>query len=436
MTFSTAPSTLELIGTTLFGLAILHTFLVQYFLRWSGNFEKGSIPNHLLHLLSEIEVVFGLWASLLLISMWSLEGSEFTVHYQSSLNFTEPLFVFCIMVIAATRPLLSLVEDIIAHVSQALQKILRTPAKGTDVFVVLSLGPLLGSLITEPAAMTVTALLLSTIFRNPPARLAYFLMAVLFVNVSVGGALTPFAAPPLLMVASRWQWDLPFVFQHFGIKSIIIVIINALLLVTFFRRDIQNHCANLQEASQKKDVKFGQIPLWVTGLHLVFLAFLVLTGHHASLFMGIFLLFLGVSTVTQKYQDSLRLRESLLVGFFLAGIVVFGALQTWWLTPLLASLSETLLFTGATALTAITDNAALTYLGSQVAGLSVDSRYALVAGAIAGGGLTVIANAPNPAGYSLLSHKFPEGTVNPLRLFVAALLPTLVAVLCLWFLPR
>jgi hypothetical protein len=433
---STAPSNLELIGTLLFALAITHTFLVPYLLRWSRAYEKESVVHHLLHLLSEIEVVFGLWASVLLAAMWMLTGNDFTVSYQNKLNFTEPLFVFCIMVIAATRPLMTLVENLISGTSRGLQKIIRTPESATDVFVVLTLGPLLGSLITEPAAMTVTALLLSSLFRTPPARLAYFLLAVLFVNVSVGGALTPFAAPPLLMVAGRWQWDLPFVFEHFGTKSLLIVVMNALMLVGFYRKDIATHCLHLRAAAEKKETKFGPIPLWVTALHLFFLALLVLTGHHASLFMGVFLLFLGVTTVTRKYQDGLRLRESLLVAFFLAGIVVFGPLQTWWLSPLLASLSEAMLFSGATALTAITDNAALTFLGSQVAGLSIESRYALVAGAIAGGGLTVIANAPNPAGYSLLSHKFPSGTVNPLRLFVAALWPTLVAVLCLWFLPH
>ncbi len=81
------------------------------------------------------------------------------------------------------------------------------------------------------------------------------------------------------------------------------------------------------------------------------------------------------------------------------------------------------------ALTAITDNAALTYLGSLVQGLTQEFKVALVAGAVTGGGLTVIANAPNPAGVAILRGSFEENAIHPLGLLVAALALTLVAVL-------
>lgn len=430
------PSTLEILGTGIFAIAILHTFLVQKILNLSHHFSKESFMYGLLHLLGEIEIVFGVWAAIFLTAMAFLADGKSAIDYLQTQNFTEPLFVFVIMVIAATRPVLSVARDGIQFVSLMLRKVLRTPEKLTDIFVVLTLGPLSGSLITEPAAMTVTALLLVSMFHSPPERLAYFLMAVLFVNISVGGALTPFAAPPILMVAGRWNWDFAFVFQHFGLKSITIVLVNALGLVLYFRKDIQQFCFSLNEADKKQDAKGPAIPLGVTVLHLAFLVAVVLTAHYQSVFMGIFLFFLGLTTVTRKYQEHLRLRESLLVAFFLGGIIVFGAYQKWWLEPLLSSMSDALLFKGATLLTAITDNAALTYLGSQVPSLTPESRYALVAGAIAGGGLTVIANAPNPAGFSILNHKFPGGNVNPLKLFAAAILPTLVAVGCLWFIPH
>ena len=80
-----------------------------------------------------------------------------------------------------------------------------------------------------------------------------------------------------------------------------------------------------------------------------------------------------------------------------------------------------------TILTAVTDNAALTYLGSLVEGTNEVWRYMLVAGAVAGGGLTVIANAPNPAGFSILRGCFPDGAISPKNLILAALVPTLVA---------
>ena len=148
--------------------------------------------------------------------------------------------------------------------------------------------------------------------------------------------------------------------------------------------------------------------------------------------MGIFLVFLGLAEAYRRYHDKLLLREGLMVAFFLAGLIVIGGQQQWWLEQALANLDGSTLFFGAAALTAITDNAALTYLGSLVEGVSEEFKYALVAGAVAGGGLTVIANAPNPAGYSLLKDSFDEQSINPLGLLIAALPPTFVAIGCLW----
>lgn len=124
------------------------------------------------------------------------------------------------------------------------------------------------------------------------------------------------------------------------------------------------------------------------------------------------------------------LREGLLVAFFLAGLVVLGGKQQWWLQPILAGMDSTVLFFGSMGLTAITDNAALTYLGSLVSGLSDGAKYALVAGAVTGGGLTVIANAPNPAGFAILKECFDEQAISPLGLMISALIPTAVAAAC------
>ena len=123
------------------------------------------------------------------------------------------------------------------------------------------------------------------------------------------------------------------------------------------------------------------------------------------------------------------MREALFVAFFLSGLVVVGGLQPWWLEPVLMGMDANTVYFGATALTAVTDNAALTYLGSLVEGLSPDFKTALVAGAVTGGGLTLIANAPNPAGASILKEKFSQGAIQPLGLLLAALPPTFVAVL-------
>ncbi|MFM7555034.1 MAG: putative Na+/H+ antiporter, partial [Verrucomicrobiota bacterium] len=178
-------------------------------------------------------------------------------------------------------------------------------------------------------------------------------------------------------------------------------------------------------------------PAWLTATHLGLLACVVAFAHHPDVFFGVFMMFLGVVYSTLPHQDGLKFREGLLVGFFLAGLVTLGSLQSWWLNPLITGMDGATLYFGATGLTAITDNAALTYLGSLVDGIGEPMKYALVAGAVTGGGLTVIANAPNPAGAGILqnSEVFKASGISPGGLFLGALPPTLVAVVFFWLAP-
>ncbi|MBX3041929.1 MAG: hypothetical protein KF789_14580, partial [Bdellovibrionaceae bacterium] len=385
--------------------------------------------------LGEIEVVFGLWAAAFIGVFMLWDGPKAAVAYVDSVNFTEPLFVFVIMAICSTRPILEMARTLIFSCARVFRRIFRTPAIQTELFAILTLGPLAGSFITEPAAMTVTALILFSMIRGMNARVLYLMLGVLFVNVSIGGAMTPYAAPPILMVASTWGWDFSYIMTHLGWKAMVVVAINSLLFVVISSTHLSGNFHTFDELESKGGDRGAAVPLWVTLWHLAFLVPVIIFAHHPAMFMGIFLFFLGVVTLTKHHQEKVRLKESLLVAFFLGGIVVFGPFQTWWLKPLLASMGDLALFVGASALTAITDNAALTYLGSQVEGLSETAKVALVAGALAGGGLTVIANAPNPAGYSILQSRFPGKEINPLGLLLGALLPTVVAMCCLWWLP-
>ena len=158
---------------------------------------------------------------------------------------------------------------------------------------------------------------------------------------------------------------------------------------------------------------------------MAFLAWTVINNHYPALFIGGFLFYIAFTQATEHHQHELSLRPALLVGFFLAGLVVHGGLQGWWIGPVLRGLSEVPLFFGATTLTAFNDNAAITYLASLVPDFPESLKYAVLAGAVAGGGLTVIANAPNPAGQSILGKFFPDG-VSAWRLFLGALVPTLI----------
>jgi len=292
---------------------------------------------------------------------------------------------------------------------------------------------LLGSFITEPAAMTISASLLARQFyeRKPSARFAYATLGLLFVNISVGGVLTHFAAPPVLMVAAAWRWDTPFMLTQFGWKALVGILVANGVYFAAFRHEFAALAPTPEGAGAPEGQGSGRpIPAWVTAGHLLFMAWAVANAHHPVFLIGGFLFFLAFFEVTEHHQIRLDLRPPILVGFFLAGLVIHGGLQQWWIAPVLSRWSELPLMLGATALTAINDNAAITYLATLVPGMTEPMKYAVVAGAIAGGGLTVIANAPNPAGQSILGRYFADG-ISPAGLFLGALVPTVVVGLCL-----
>ncbi len=407
-------SSIEMVAAGIFAIAMIHTFAAKMFERVARRY-----PRHagLFHLLGEVEVVFGFWAIVLIASLAILRGASQALDYAESRRYTEPLFVFVVMVIAASKPILQVVMSMVSGLARLLP--MRTEL--AMAWLGLALVPLLGSLITEPAAMTVAALLLAPQVFRPDVResVKYLALGVLFVNVSIGGTLTSFAAPPVLMVASTWHWDTAFILATFGWKAAVATCINATVATLALRR----HLPPVEVGRQA----VARVPATVVAAHVAFLAGVVVLAHHPVAFLGLFLLFLGFTQAYERHQNPLIIREALLVGFFLAGLVVLGGMQQWWLQPAVASLSPEALFYGAVGLTAITDNAALAYLGSLIAGTSDAAKYALLSGAVAGGGLTVIANAPNPAGVALLKKGFSDETIGALELLLGALLPTAVA---------
>ncbi|MBT9503477.1 MAG: putative Na+/H+ antiporter [Burkholderiaceae bacterium] len=411
----TSNQAVQYVALAIFALALGHTFAAKQLERLSHRFPKHA---GLFHLLGEIEVVFGFWAIVLILAMAAMLGGPQALAYAESRNYTEPLFVFVVMVVAASRPVLRTVVWAV----DSLARLLPLPTPVASAWLGLAAVPLLGSLITEPAAMTIAALMLAPqIFRpQVPESLKYLALGVLFVNVSIGGTLTSYAAPPVLMVATTWQWDSAFMFSHFGWKAALAVLVNATVATLLLRRHL---VAPGNEGVAPEEA----VPLPVVLVHLALLAGVVLLAHHPVAFLGLFLMFLGFSQAYERHQSPLIIKEALLVAFFLAGLVVLGGMQAWWLQPIVSSLEPLALFFGALGLTAVTDNAALTYLGSLITSISSDSKYMLVAGAVAGGGLTVIANAPNPAGVALLKRGFEDESIGAGELLLGALGPTLVA---------
>lgn len=439
---------LNVVASAIFLLAILHTFAAPRLLALSHKLARGhgqdgvpasgdadegldarSFKVEILHFLGEIEAVFGIWAVPLLAVLTLSKGWSAAESFMHHVNFTEPVFVVVIMAMAASRPVLEFAERSIGLVAG-----LGGGSVASWWLAVLTVGAVLGSFITEPAAMTICALLLGRRFYElgPSPRLAYATLGLLFVNVSVGGTLTHFAAPPVLMVAGRWGWDTPFMLQSFGWKAAIGILAATLLYALVFRREL---AALGQKARERAPARAAArpVPAWVTATHLGFLGFTVLTAHTPALFVGGFLFFLAFTQATRPHQSAIDLRPPLLVGFFLAGLVIHGAGQQWWIAPVLGSLAALPLMVGATVLTAFNDNAAITYLASLVPGFTPEMKYAVVAGAVTGGGLTVIANAPNPAGQSMLARYFPDGVLAG-GLLLAAALPTVIMGLAFWLL--
>ncbi|MGH9307859.1 MAG: putative Na+/H+ antiporter [Vicinamibacterales bacterium] len=435
--------------TAIFALAIVHTFAAARFmalahrvqhnhdreLRAKGLPERPSVGAEILHFFGEVEVVFGLWAVVLIVAIALRHGWSTATHYvNDGVVYTEPLFVVVIRALASTRPIITLAEAALGKIA-ALGG--GTPAAWW--FAILTAGPLLGSFVTEPAAMTISALLLARQFFDlqPSSRLKYATLGLLFVNVSIGGTLTHFAAPPVLMVARPWGWDTAFMIGHFGWRSgLAIVAANAAYFAIFRRelRALSRHppVPDIERSDEETNgvahAPLSPLPPWVVIVHLLFMAWTVLNAHYPVLFLGGFLFFLGFARATAVYQSRVDLRAPLLVGFFLGGLVIHGGLQAWWIAPVLSSLTETPLFFGATILTGFNDNALITYLSTLVPNLDERLKIAVVEGAVTGGGLTVIANAPNPAGQALLS-RFFDGAVAPLHLLAGALLPTLIAII-------
>ncbi len=448
----------NLAATLIFLGAILHTFLAPRFQNLAHHLESRhkeklrvqkfrilhpeqrmpvSFASTLCHFLGEVEVVFGLWiVPFFFVCQHYYSMEDFLLYLDHDTSFTEPLFVAVVMVVASSRPIYRLAENTL--------KLGASLGKGSPAawwLSVLCIAPMLGSFITEPAAMTLAAILLGKKFYQlkPSMPLRYATLALLFVNVSVGGTLTHFAAPPVVMVAGKWNWDIAHMFIHFGWKAILGTAIANVFYFMMFRREFRR-LAEVQHANAAFDGavptawedRQDNIPFWVYALSIFFLGWTVFFAHHPAIFIGGFMFFLGFTMATPQYQNAFSIKVPMLVAFFLAGLLILGGVQGWWMQPVLQALAELgsgVTMAVASVLTAFNDNAAVTFLASTVPDLPERIRYAIVAGAVAGGGLTVIANAPNPAGQAILG-KYFKG-ISALRLFLWALPPTIL-VFCLF----
>lgn len=433
---------LRLVAAGIFFAAIIHTFLSPSLhrlgTRWAERARRLAAEQNpraagqqlvaeFLLLLGEVEVVFGLWVIPLFWILVGVKGWTGAIERLGlSRDFEEAIFVTAVMTVASSRPILLILDLLLRRVAALGQG-----SVAAWWFSILTLGALAGSIVTEAGAMTVTALLLAKRFfvLGPSPALSYATVGLLFTNVSIGGCLTHFAAPPVVMAARAWGWGSGYMFVHFGAKAVLATLLGSLVYLTIFRKEFRRLEA-VRRRSEGEGTERAGVPPWITGLHLLFLAWIVAVSQTPVLCIGGLLFFLGFLRVTSPFQDDVSLRQAVLVGFFLAGLEVHGSQQSWWINPLLERLGQTTLLLSTAAIAAFNDNALVTYLASLAPGLEESSKQAVMAGAISSGGLTVIANAPNPAGQALLGRFFPDG-ISPLALAAAALFPTVVALVLL-----
>lgn len=433
----------NLVPFIIFGLAVLHAFCTGWLHQLGQFFQRRLEAKHrakgrifqaekrhsfiaeVCYFLGEVEVVFSLWVIPLIIAISYQYSWHAALAYLNSRNYTEPLFVVVVMVLTSTRPVLQLSEQIIQCIAR-----IGGGSVGAWWFTLLTIGPFLGSLITEPAAMTITALILSKRFflLQPRKRFAYATLGLLFTNISMGGILTHFAAPAVLIVADKWNWTTPFMFMVFGWKALISVVISNTAYFMVFRKDLEQ----LRQVRIRSTGELPEpfIPVWLTVVHVGFVVWLVIASHDLIVLVGTFLIFLGFFQATRPHQRPLNLRPPLLVGLFLAGLVIHGGLQGWWIEPLLSEVNQFSLLALTLVLSPVNDNASITYLGSLVPNFTLGQQYAVMTGAVTAGGLTVIANGPNPAGVQLLRHHF-KGGIAHMGLLLGALPAAVIGVIVL-----
>jgi len=531
-------------ATLIFFLATIHILSASWFLgiahhhehlheekKKSGECdpESYSLRAGIFHFLGEVEAIFGIWTIALALVITLFYDWETFVDYVGHLDYNEPMYTVVIMTIASSRPVLKFVELL-------LWRIVKLFGGKLEVWwlVILILAPLSASFITEPAAMTIGAFLLAEKFYalKPNNRLKYATLALLFVNVSIGGMLTNFASHPILMVAHPWGWDLWFTFVTFGINTLIAIALSTGAYYFILRHDIKElkeayvviqykryiqrrfiskkqleksfdilelelnseigftekldewseelkeeimskayeslhpdelETYNIHSAIEEKfddiriremmrtipgllpddirphyrdpawDTREDKVPLWIMLTHVGFIAWTVTHANVPVLFIGGFLFFLGFFQITAYYQNRINLKPALLVAFFIAGIIIHGSLQGWWIEAILSNLPESTLSLSTVMLSSFNDNASITYLATLVPNLTDAFKYAIVSGAITGGGLTVIANSPNPVGLSILKKYFGKA-FSSIDLLKYALLPTFISGLVFWLL--
>ena len=432
------------LATGIFLVAILHTFMAPRFARLAHRVQQGrderararspSLRAEALHFLGEVEVVFGLWAVVLLAAIAAYTGWETAKHYlNDTVNYTEPLFVVVIMALASTRPVVGFAERALRprgrrrrrHAGRVVgddpdhrsaARLVHHRTGGDDDLRAAARAPVLRSATQShaPQVRDARAAVRQRLDRRHADAFRRAAGADGGAPVGVGHAVH---AATLRLARGRSRsscrrWSYFVVFRRE---------LQALAARPAGRR---RGAARRGRGRARRCCRFRR---GSTAVHVAFMAWTVVNAHYPALFVGGFLFFLGFARATAPTRARRAARRRCSSASSSPAWSSMAGCRAGGLRRCSASLSELPLFVGATVLTAFNDNALITYLATLVPEPRHELKLAVVQGAVTGGGLTVIANAPNPAGQALLGAFLRRRDLSA-RAARRGLVPTLIAV--------
>lgn len=435
------PTKLQIFFSIIFVCAIIHTFLTSTFYSLHEKYKKKTskdlekrkryrLLSEVYYFLSEVELVFGFWIVPLIVGLLFTSEIDQTILYLRTRDYTYAIYMTVVVVFASTRPVVIFAEKVLEYISR-----LGGNNAKSWWWTILTVGPILDIILKEPGAMTISSILLAkTCFPFiKDTKFRYATLALLFINISLCGLLAPYTSRSLFLVATQENWNTGYTIVRFGWKAIMILLINNSLYYYFFKKHFAKDSSSIAVLLAKEQKESP--PLWLTMIHLLFLAGIVLSSEYPPIFLGIFFLFLGVHKATSHYQGReqgpLNLKPAIFVGFFFASLLIHGELQSWWAVRFLQNIGFAQGLLISTLLSSVVDNAVVLYFLDQIKPLSEAALYAIVVGALSSGGLTLMANAPNLIGYSNL-RVFFGGKISLVALFLAALPLTLISLFVFW----
>ena len=425
------PTPFQLFSTLIFALSIVHVFFTPTIFKAALALQKKQkhhewqVTIETLLLLSEIELVFGLWLIPLFGGYALFYSWSESLGYLTSRDYTEALYMVVIVLIVSASPLITFGEKVLEKIAR-----LGKDSPTSWWWVILCLGPLSSMLLKEPGAMALLAVLLGRKFYHfrPSNAFKYVTLALLFLNVALSGLLSSFSSRSLYLLTSKRELSTYYMLRTFGWKALLGILLITSVAYLVFRKEFRKFPGRvpaLERGERKK------VPLWVTLGHLLFAASVAYVGNQGPLLVLLGLCFLGFYKITAIYQHTHVIKQAFFVGFFFAALLILGELQGWWIREIFPHLEALGTEVATLILSAFIDNAVVIYLVPDIFSLTDPRFYAAVVGSIAAGGLTVIANVPNPIGYTLLSPYFKR-KISGIGLFTAALIPTLLIFLLFW----